>query len=414
MRTNAIGAEHVRERSERAKAPDQRAFDSCRRRVFRDGARYPPPVVSVRRRHSPARARGSRGDDVRPSDETWFRGRFVNQAQARDDARGAPRGRGASSREGNARFRAGDVLGAEHKYARASAYFTVMSAESPLDPRPAAQNAEATAAAAPVYNNLALCLSCRGAWAEAAEACTELLDLRPDDRKALLRRARARVELELLDEAESDLARVVALGPASEHVRAFARDVRARLADARRGRDARDARARGLLRQTQRSTTLPGFGRPRSCRRRYRPPRFVRRRGRRRAGRRLSLRRRAKRSTCLGARPRRRNRRRRGRGAAAKTRRETRRIQRGVALGRDAASTPFVRLSRSRGRVVGSNGMNRRDDSRAALQASPPHRSPSRRALPRSRVLILGLLSTLRGGFSGGWRVPCRFPCVLV
>ena len=145
--------------------------------------------------------------------------------------------------EGNARFRAGDVLGAEHKYARASAYFTVMSAESPLDPRPAAQNAEATAAAAPVYNNLALCLSRRGAWAEAAEACTELLDLRPDDRKALLRRARARVERELLDEAESDLARVVALGPASEHVRAFARDVRARLADARRGRDARDARA---------------------------------------------------------------------------------------------------------------------------------------------------------------------------
>ena len=100
MRTNAIGAEHVRERSERAKAPYQRAFDSCRRRVFRDGARYPPPVVSVRRRHSPARARGSRGDDVRPSDETWFRGRFVNQAQARDDARGAPRGRGASSRGG--------------------------------------------------------------------------------------------------------------------------------------------------------------------------------------------------------------------------------------------------------------------------------------------------------------------------
>lgn len=94
--------------------------------------------------------------------------------------------------EGNARFRAGDVLGAEHKYARASAYFTVMSAESPLDPRPAAQNAEAAAAAAPVYNNLALCLSSRGAWAEAAEACTELLDLRHDDRKALLRRARAR------------------------------------------------------------------------------------------------------------------------------------------------------------------------------------------------------------------------------
>ena len=43
---------------------------------------------------------------------------------------------------------------------------------------------------------------------------------------------------------------------------------------------------------------------------------------------------------------------------------------------------------------------------RRVTSVASSHRFAFARALPRSRVLILGLLSTLRGGFSGGWRVP--------
>ena len=41
-------------------------------------------------------------------------------------------------------------------------------------------------AAAPLYTNLALCMARRGAWAAAAEACTECLDLNPGEARCAL------------------------------------------------------------------------------------------------------------------------------------------------------------------------------------------------------------------------------------
>jgi tetratricopeptide (TPR) repeat protein len=96
--------------------------------------------------------------------------------------------------------------------------FTVMSAESEFDSSAAEGNRAAAAAAAPLYNNLALCMSRRGAWAQAEEACTECLDLAPGDVKALLRRGAARAELGRWEEAEADLARALAAQPRSASV----------------------------------------------------------------------------------------------------------------------------------------------------------------------------------------------------
>jgi tetratricopeptide (TPR) repeat protein len=115
--------------------------------------------------------------------------------------------------KGNAQFRAGNLEGAEATYEQGASLFTYMNAESPLDPSYAAQNLESCEAAVPLYNNLALCLQRRRAWKACAEACTEALDLLPDDRKATLRRGVVRVELDLWDEAESDLKRALALDP---------------------------------------------------------------------------------------------------------------------------------------------------------------------------------------------------------
>ena len=146
--------------------------------------------------------------------------------------------------EGNAFFRAGDVTAAEESYRRGAELFDVMQCESPHDPTPAAQNAASIALAAPLFTNLALCLARRGAWSECADACTECFDLEPENEKALLRRAEARVEIgtaESFDDAARDLARATKLRPESPLTRETVKRVRASLAAARRRRDARDA-----------------------------------------------------------------------------------------------------------------------------------------------------------------------------
>ena len=83
--------------------------------------------------------------------------------------------------KGNAQFRAGDLERAEATYEEGASLFTYMNAESPLDPSYAEQNLESCNAAVPLYNNLALCLQRRRNWSACADACTEALDLLPDD-----------------------------------------------------------------------------------------------------------------------------------------------------------------------------------------------------------------------------------------
>ena len=144
--------------------------------------------------------------------------------------------------KGNAQFRAGDLERAEATYEEGASLFTFMHAESPLDPTYAEQNLESCKAAVPLYNNLALCLQRRRAWSACADACTEALDLLPDDRKATLRRAAARVELDLWDEAESDLKRALALDPKGRETRDVVTRARAAIAAARRVQDAKDRR----------------------------------------------------------------------------------------------------------------------------------------------------------------------------
>ena len=142
--------------------------------------------------------------------------------------------------KGNAQFRAGNLEGAEATYEQGASLFTYMNAESPLDPSYAAQNLESCEAAVPLYNNLALCLQRRRAWKACAEACTEALDLLPDDRKATLRRGVVRVELDLWDEAEADLKRALALDPKGRETRDAVANARAAIANARRLQDAKD------------------------------------------------------------------------------------------------------------------------------------------------------------------------------
>jgi tetratricopeptide (TPR) repeat protein len=142
---------------------------------------------------------------------------------------------------GNASFRAGDLEAAEATYEKGASLFTYMNAESPLDSTYAEQNIESCKAAVPLYNNLALCLQRRGAWRACADACTEALDLLPDDRKATLRRGVVRVSLESWDEAESDLKRALELDPSGRETRDEVVKARAAIAAARRRQDAKDA-----------------------------------------------------------------------------------------------------------------------------------------------------------------------------
>lgn len=121
-------------------------------------------------------------------------------------------------RMGVALYGAGRLRRAEAKFAAGAELFTVMAAESEFDPSAAEENRAAAAAAVPLYNNLALCMSRRGAWHEAEEACTECLDLAPGDVKALLRRGAARRELGRWEEAEADFARALAVEPHSKSV----------------------------------------------------------------------------------------------------------------------------------------------------------------------------------------------------
>jgi tetratricopeptide (TPR) repeat protein len=142
--------------------------------------------------------------------------------------------------KGNAQFRAGDLERAEATYEEGASLFTYMNAESPLDPSYAEQNLESCNAAVPLYNNLALCLQRRRNWSACADACTEALDLLPDDRKATLRRGVVRVELDLWDEAEADLKRALALDPKGRETRDAVANARAAIANARRLQDAKD------------------------------------------------------------------------------------------------------------------------------------------------------------------------------
>jgi tetratricopeptide (TPR) repeat protein len=144
---------------------------------------------------------------------------------------------------GNAAFRGGDFVAAEAAYQTGSGLFTYMHAESPLDSTYATQNDESINAAVPLYNNLALCLHRREAWRECADACTEALDLLPDDRKARVRRGLSRVQLELWEEAEVDFKRALVLDPGSHETRVVVQNARAAIANARRAQNKKDALA---------------------------------------------------------------------------------------------------------------------------------------------------------------------------
>lgn len=144
---------------------------------------------------------------------------------------------------GNALFRLGNFGEAEATYEQGASLFTYMNAESVLLPVYAEQNRESCQAAVPLYNNLALCLFRREAWRECADACTEGLDLVPDDRKATLRRGLAHVELDLWDEAEVDFKRVLHLDPRSRETRDVVQHARAAIAHAKRRQDDKDSKA---------------------------------------------------------------------------------------------------------------------------------------------------------------------------
>ena len=115
---------------------------------------------------------------------------------------------------GNAWFKRGDLDKAIGKYRRGTKIFEMLYAVFKDDEEGAqAANERCYVAAAPLYNNLALCLYKQGKWKECADACTDNLDLTPTDVKSLLRRAAARAEIDMWEEADDDIAKALRLDP---------------------------------------------------------------------------------------------------------------------------------------------------------------------------------------------------------
>ena len=107
---------------------------------------------------------------------------------------------------GNAHFKRGNLEKAVAKYRRGAKLFEMLYAVSATDEEGyEAANERCYVAAAPLYNNLALCLYKQGKWKEAADACTDNLDLTPTDAKSLLRRAACYAKINEWVEAERDI-----------------------------------------------------------------------------------------------------------------------------------------------------------------------------------------------------------------
>ena len=146
---------------------------------------------------------------------------------------------------GNAWFKRGDLDKAIGKYRRGTKIFEMLYAVFKDDEEGAqAANERCYVAAAPLYNNLALCLYKQGKWKECADACTDNLDLTPTDVKSLLRRAAARAEIDMWEEADGDIAKALRLDPDAKWVKQSAESTRSprtnrRPPRARRGRTPR-------------------------------------------------------------------------------------------------------------------------------------------------------------------------------
>jgi len=111
---------------------------------------------------------------------------------------------------GTALFAAGRLGRAEAVWAQGVSLFNVLMAEDAFggaSSKTRQDNQRQHDAQVPLLLNTALCKLKRGAWAEAAIDCTEVLDLQPKNAKALFRRGKARMETGEWLEAERDLKR---------------------------------------------------------------------------------------------------------------------------------------------------------------------------------------------------------------
>ena len=135
---------------------------------------------------------------------------------------------------GNAWFKRGDLDKAIGKYRRGTKIFEMLYAVFKDEEEGAqAANERCYVAAAPLYNNLALCLYKQGKWKECADACTDNLDLTPTDVKSLLRRAAARAEIDMWEEADDDIAKALRLDPDAKWVKQSAESTKKTLRELR-------------------------------------------------------------------------------------------------------------------------------------------------------------------------------------
>mmetsp|Transcript_9495 Transcript_9495/g.17804 ORF Transcript_9495/g.17804 Transcript_9495/m.17804 type:complete len:400 (-) Transcript_9495:685-1884(-) len=122
--------------------------------------------------------------------------------------------RGAELKEMGAQlFAAKRYRRAEEIWTRGAQLFNVLEAEDQFNPSTRSVNEACNAAQIPLLLNTCLCKLKRGAWQEARDDCTEVLDLDPKHVKALFRRGSALIELEEWKEAEADLKQAQRLDP---------------------------------------------------------------------------------------------------------------------------------------------------------------------------------------------------------
>mmetsp|Transcript_43141 Transcript_43141/g.94010 ORF Transcript_43141/g.94010 Transcript_43141/m.94010 type:complete len:555 (-) Transcript_43141:97-1761(-) len=134
----------------------------------------------------------------------------------------------ATREAGNAKFKAQDKAGAKKDYRQALALLRHAEASEEVELK-----AELKAVRVPVLLNLALC--CLGSEPpeafQALEMCEEVLDLEPENAKAIYRKAKALVELDELKEAEWELVRACKLMPKDASVRRDLEQLRQRMRD---------------------------------------------------------------------------------------------------------------------------------------------------------------------------------------
>lgn len=102
-------------------------------------------------------------------------------------------------RQGNEKYRAGDLIGALAHYERAAAVVDFVKGLSRAD------QAEVDVNKVAVYLNIAAVRMAQGEYGAAVEKCTAALDLFPGNRKALMRRAKAEMGRHEYSAAKKDI-----------------------------------------------------------------------------------------------------------------------------------------------------------------------------------------------------------------